>query len=174
MTLAEMQFVLPDLRLAGAETFILAMACLTLIVDLFVKDKKRTVTFVLTQLSLIGAAIITFSMANAGLPATSGFVGEFMVILAAVKYNFWVAFAAATTMIVGAAYTLWMYKRVVFGNVGNHHVAELSDINAREFLVLALLAFGALGMGLYPQPFTEVMHSSVNELLRHIAVSKIL
>jgi NADH-quinone oxidoreductase subunit M len=113
-------------------------------------------------------------MANAGLPATSGFVGEFMVILAAVKYNFWVAFAAATTMIVGAAYTLWMYKRVVFGAVANHHVADLTDINSREFLVLALLAVGALGMGLYPQPFTEVMHSSVNELLRHIAVSKIL
>ena len=93
---------------------------------------------------------------------------------AAVKYNFWVAFAAATTMIVGAAYTLWMYKRVVFGSVGNHHVAELTDISSREFLVLTLLAIGALGMGLYPQPFTEVMHSSVNELLRHIAVSKIL
>ena len=129
---------------------------------------------VVNTMPKFAAFFMLFSMANAGLPATSGFVGEFMVILAAVKYNFWVAFAAATTMIVGAAYTLWMYKRVVFGNVGNHHVAELSDINAREFLVLALLAFGALGMGLYPQPFTEVMHSSVNELLRHIAVSKIL
>ena len=97
-----------------------------------------------------------------------------MVILAAVKFNFWVAFGAATTMIVGAAYTLWMYKRVVFGATSNRHVAELTDISAREFLVLVLLAAGALGMGLYPKPFTEVMHSSVNELLRHIAVSKIL
>lgn len=129
---------------------------------------------VVNTMPKFAAFFMLFAMANAGLPATSGFVGEFMVILAAVKFNFWVAFAAATTMIVGAAYTLWMYKRVVFGAVGNHHVQELSDISAREFLVLTLLAIGALGMGLYPQPFTEVMHSSVNELLRHIAVSKIL
>ena len=129
---------------------------------------------VVNTMPKFAAFFMLFAMANAGLPGTSGFVGEFMIILAAVKFNFWVAFAAATTMIVGAAYTLWMYKRVVFGAVGNHHVAELSDISAREFLVLALLAVGALGMGLYPQPFTEVMHSSVNELLRHIAVSKIL
>ena len=119
------------------------------------------------------AFFMLFAMANAGLPATSGFVGEFMVILAAVEYNFWVAFAAASTMIVGAAYTLWMYKRVVFGAVANHHVAELTDINGREFFIFVLFAVGALGMGLYPQPFTEVMHSSVNELLRHVALSKI-
>jgi NADH-quinone oxidoreductase subunit M len=129
---------------------------------------------VVNTMPKFAAFFMLFAMANAGLPATSGFVGEFMVILAAVKFNFWIAFAAATTMITGAAYTLWMYKRVVFGAVGNHHVAELTDISAREFLVLALLALGALGMGLYPLPFTEVMHSSVNELLRHIAVSKIL
>ncbi|MBK7325743.1 MAG: NADH-quinone oxidoreductase subunit M [Propionivibrio sp.] len=129
---------------------------------------------VVNTMPKFAAFFMLFAMANAGLPATSGFVGEFMVILAAVKFNFWVAFAAATTMIVGAAYTLWMYKRVVFGAVGNHHVAELADINAREFLIFVLFAAGALGMGLYPQPFTEVMHSSVNELLRHIAVSKIL
>ena len=129
---------------------------------------------VVNTMPKFAAFFMLFAMANAGLPATSGFVGEFMVILAAVKFNFWVAFAAATTMIVGAAYTLWMYKRVVFGAVANHHVAEFTDISAREFLVLSLLAAGALGLGLYPQPFTEVMHSSVNELLRHIAVSKIL
>jgi NADH-quinone oxidoreductase subunit M len=129
---------------------------------------------VVNTMPKFAAFFMLFAMANAGLPATSGFVGEFMVILAAVKFNFWVAFFAATTMIVGAAYTLWMYKRVVFGAVANHHVAGLTDINAREALVLALLAAGALGMGIYPQPFTEVMHSSVNELLRHIAVSKIL
>jgi NADH-quinone oxidoreductase subunit M len=129
---------------------------------------------VVNTMPKFAAFFMLFAMANAGLPATSGFVGEFMVILAAVKFNFWVAFAAASTMIVGAAYTLWMYKRVIFGAVANHHVAELTDISAREFLVLTLLAAGALGMGLYPQPFTEVMHSSVNELLRHIAVSKIL
>ena len=129
---------------------------------------------VVNTMPKFAAFFMLFAMANAGLPGTSGFVGEFMVILAAVKFNFWVAFAAATTMIVGAAYTLWMYKRVVFGAVSNHHVATLEDISAREFLVLLLLAVGALGMGLYPKPFTEVMHSSVNELLRHIAVSKIL
>ena len=129
---------------------------------------------VVNTMPKFAAFFMLFAMANAGLPGTSGFVGEFMVILAAVKFNFWVAFAAATTMIVGAAYTLWMYKRVVFGAVSNHHVAELTDISAREFLVLLLLAAGALGMGLYPKPFTEDMHSSVDELLRHIAVSKIL
>ena len=96
-----------------------------------------------------------------------------MVIMASVKFNLCVAFLAASTMILGAAYTLWMYKRVVFGAVGNHHVAELTDITGREFLVLALLALGVLGIGLYPQPITEVMHSSVDELLRHISVSKI-
>ena len=128
---------------------------------------------VVNTMPKFAAFFMLFAMANAGLPATSGFVGEFMVILAAVEYNFWVAFAAASTMIVGAAYTLWMYKRVVFGAVANHHVAELADINGREFLVFVLFAIGALGMGLYPQPFTEVMHSSVNELLRHVALSKI-
>ncbi|WP_153108817.1 NADH-quinone oxidoreductase subunit M [Propionivibrio limicola] len=129
---------------------------------------------VVNTMPKFAAFFMLFAMANAGLPATSGFVGEFMVILASVKFNFWVAFTAASTMILGAAYTLWMYKRVVFGDVGNHHVAELSDISAREFFVLALLAVGALGMGVYPYPFTEVLHSSVNELLRHVAVSKIL
>ena len=128
---------------------------------------------VVNTMPKFAAFFMLFAMANAGLPATSGFVGEFMVIMAAVKFNFWVAFAAATTMIVGAAYTLWMYKRVVFGKIGNHHVAELTDISGREFLVLALLAVAALGMGLYPKPFTDVMHSSVNELMRHVAVSKI-
>jgi NADH-quinone oxidoreductase subunit M len=128
---------------------------------------------VVNKMPKFAAFFMLFAMANAGLPATSGFVGEFMVILASVKFNFWVAFAAASTMILGAAYTLWMYKRVVFGAVGNHHVEELTDITGREFLVLTLLALGALAMGLYPKPFTDVMHSSVDELLRHISVSKI-
>ncbi len=128
---------------------------------------------VVNTMPKFAAFFMLFAMANAGLPATSGFVGEFMIILASVKYNFWVGFAAASTMILGAAYTLWMYKRVVFGAVRNHHIEELTDISSREFLVLALLAFGALGLGLYPQPFTEIMHSSVDELLRHVSVSKI-
>jgi NADH-quinone oxidoreductase subunit M len=128
---------------------------------------------VVNTMPKFAAFFMLFAMANAGLPATSGFVGEFMVIMASVKFNLWVGFAAALTMILGAAYTLWMYKRVIFGAVGNHHVAGLTDVTAREFLVLALLAAAALGMGLYPQPLTEIMHSSVDELLRHVSVSKI-
>jgi NADH-quinone oxidoreductase subunit M len=112
-------------------------------------------------------------MANSGLPATSGFVGEFMVVLGAVKFIFWVGLAAASTLIVGAAYTLWMYKRVVFGDVANDHVAELTDINNREVLILSLLAVAVLAMGLYPFPFTEVMHASVDNLLKHVAISKL-
>jgi NADH-quinone oxidoreductase subunit M len=119
------------------------------------------------------AFFMLFAMANAGLPGTSGFVGEFMVILGAVKFNFWVAFLAATTLILGAAYTLWMYKRVVFGAIANDHVAQLQDINGREFAFLAILALCVLAMGVYPFPFTEVMHASVDELLRHVAVSKL-
>jgi len=119
------------------------------------------------------AFFMLFTMANSGLPATSGFVGEFMVVLGAVQYNFWIGFVAATTLILGAAYSLWMYKRVVFGKVANPHVAELEDINGREFAFLAVLAACVLAMGLYPFPFTEVMHASVNELLRHVAVSKL-
>jgi NADH-quinone oxidoreductase subunit M len=119
------------------------------------------------------AFFMLFAMANAGLPATSGFVGEFMVILGAVQVNFWWAFLAATTLIFGAAYTLWMYKRVVFGPVANEHVAGMKDINSREFVVLFLLALAVLGMGLYPLPVTDVMHASVNNLLEHVAHSKL-
>lgn len=117
--------------------------------------------------------MMLFAMANCGLPATSGFVGEFMVILGAVKYNFWIGFAAATTLILGAAYSLWMYKRVIFGAVANDHVAALSDLDAREFLVLLLLALAVLWMGVYPKPFTDLMQVSVNDLLQHVAVSKL-
>jgi NADH-quinone oxidoreductase subunit M len=128
---------------------------------------------VVNTMPKFAALFMFFAMANSGLPATSGFVGEFMVILGAVKFNFWIGFAAATTLILGAAYTLWMYKRVVFGAVANHHVAELTDIDAREFAILALLALCVLGMGLYPLPFTEVMHASVDNLLKHVAVPKL-
>jgi NADH-quinone oxidoreductase subunit M len=128
---------------------------------------------VVNTMPKFAAFFMLFSMANAGLPATSGFTGEFMVILGAIQHNFWVGMLAASTMVLGAAYTLWMYKRVIFGAVANSHVAELTDINAREFFILALLAVCVLGMGLYPQAFTEVMHTSVTELLRHVATSKI-
>ena len=119
------------------------------------------------------AFAVLFAMANCGLPGTAGFVGEWMVILGAVKANFWLGFVAATTLVFGAAYTLWMVKRVYFGAVANPHVAKLTDINAREFLMLSLLAIPVLLMGLYPKPFTDVMHVSVTELLKHAAVSKL-
>jgi NADH-quinone oxidoreductase subunit M len=116
---------------------------------------------------------VLFAMANCGLPGTSGFVGEWMVIIGTVKTSFWLAALAATTLIFGAAYTLWMVKRVYFGDVANDHVAALADINTREFLMLFLLAVAVMAMGLYPKPFTDVMHPSVTELLRHVAVSKV-
>ena len=128
---------------------------------------------VVNSMPKFAAFFLLFSMANAGLPATSGFVGEFMVVLGAVKFNFWIGFAAATTLIMGAAYTLWMYKRVVFGEVGNHHVAEMQDLNQREFLILAILAAAVLVMGIYPFPLTEVMHTSVENLLNHVGQSKL-
>jgi NADH-quinone oxidoreductase subunit M len=128
---------------------------------------------VVNTMPKFASLMMLFAMANCGLPATSGFVGEFMVILGAMKANFWIAFAAATTLIWGAAYTLWLYKRVIFGAVANDHVAKLSDLNPREALVLALLAAAVLFMGIYPLPFTEVMHGSVQELLRHVAQPKI-
>jgi NADH-quinone oxidoreductase subunit M len=112
-------------------------------------------------------------MANCGLPGTAGFVGEWMVILGAVKFNFWIGFAAASALIFGAAYTLWMFKRVYLGPVGNHHVKDLLDINPREFLVMTLLAAAVLYMGIYPKPFTDVMDASVAQLLKHVATSKL-
>ncbi|HGG8592698.1 TPA: NADH-quinone oxidoreductase subunit M [Neisseria meningitidis] len=119
------------------------------------------------------AFMMLFGMANAGLPATSGFVGEFMVIMGAVKVNFWVGALAAMTLIYGASYTLWMYKRVIYGAIHNPHVAEMKDINCREFAILAILAVVVLGMGLYPQAFIEVVHQAANDLIAHVAQSKI-
>ena len=119
------------------------------------------------------AFAVLFAMANAGLPGTAGFVGEWMVILGTVQANFWLGALAATALIFGAAYTLWMVKRVYFGEVANDHVRDLQDLNAREFGMLALLALAVLAMGLYPKPFTDVMHVSVTELLQHVAASKL-
>jgi NADH-quinone oxidoreductase subunit M len=116
---------------------------------------------------------VLFAMANCGLPGTAGFVGEWMVILGAVKANFWLGFIAASTLVFGAAYTLWMVKRVYFGAIANDHVRKLTDINAREFGMLAVLAAAVLAMGLYPKPFTDVMHVSVTQLMKHVAVSKL-
>ena len=128
---------------------------------------------VVNTMPKFASLMMLFALANCGLPATSGFVGEFMVIVGAMKFNFWIAFLAGTTLVFGAAYTLWMYKRVIFGEVGNKQVAELSDANARELLVLGLLAIAVLWLGLHPAPFTEIMHASVNELLKHVAMSKL-
>ncbi|WP_096698693.1 NADH-quinone oxidoreductase subunit M [Polaromonas sp. AER18D-145] len=119
------------------------------------------------------AFALLFAMANCGLPATAGFVGEWMVILGAVKFNFWIGAAAASALIFGAAYTLWMFKRVYLGPVANDDVKGLADINSREFLMLALLAIAVLFMGIYPKPFTDVMDSSVIDLLKHVAASKL-
>ena len=119
------------------------------------------------------AFAVFFALANCGLPGTAGFVGEWMVILAAVKFNFWLGMLAATTLIFGAAYTLWMVKRVYFGDVANDDVKALKDINGREFTMLALLAAAVLWMGVYPKPFTDVMHVSVEQLLQHVAKPKL-
>jgi len=128
---------------------------------------------VANTMPVFAAFFMLFAMANSGLPGTSGFVGEFMVILGAVKVNFWFAFAAATTMVFGAAYTLWMYKRVIFGPVANDHVRHLHDIGGREKLVMLSLAVAVLLVGLYPLPLSEILHASVNDLLVHLARSKI-
>ena len=128
---------------------------------------------VVNTMPKFAALIVLFSMANCGLPATSGFVGEFMVILGAVEYNFWIGMLAATALILGAAYSLWMVKRVVFGPIGNKHVAQLVDLNKREFLMLGVLAIAVIAMGLYPAPFTDTMQTSVADLLQHVSVSKL-
>ena len=128
---------------------------------------------VVNTMPKFAAFALFFTMANCGLPGTAGFVGEWMVILGSVSLNFWIAATAASALIFGAAYSLWMYKRVYFGAVANQHVRELKDLNAREFGLMAVLALATLGMGLYPKPFTDVMHVSVTELLKHVAVTKL-
>jgi len=128
---------------------------------------------VLNKMPHFGALFIFFAMANCGLPATSGFVGEFLVILGAVEYNFWIALAAGTSLVLGAAYSLWMVKRVVFGAVANDHVRDLQDVNPREFGILMVMAAAVLAMGLYPKPFTDVTEQSVKALLEHVAHSKL-
>jgi len=128
---------------------------------------------VVNTMPVFAAFMVLFAMANSGLPGTSGFVGEFMVILASFKANFWFAFLAATTLILGAAYSLWMVKRVVFGDIANDNVKQLEDVNAREFVILASLAAMVLFFGLYPAPLIDVMHASVDNLLAHITVSKL-
>jgi NADH-quinone oxidoreductase subunit M len=117
--------------------------------------------------------MVLFAMANSGLPGTSGFVGEFMVVLASFQYHPLVAFGAALTLIIGAAYTLWLVKRVMFGEVANAHVAELKDINGREWLVLGVFAIGVLLIGVWPKPLTDLMEPSIAQLAGQLAASKL-
>ena len=128
---------------------------------------------VVNTMPKFAAFALLFSMANCGLPGTAGFIGEWMVILGATKFNFWIGVLAATALILGAAYTLWMYKRVYFGPVTNDNVRALKDIGCREFLILAVLAAAVLYMGIYPAPFSDVMGASVADLLKHVATSKL-
>ena len=128
---------------------------------------------VVNSMPKFAAFAVLFAMANAGLPGTSGFVGEFMVILGAIQINFWYAFLASTTLILGAAYTLWMVKRVFFGEIANSHVAELVDLNKRELLILSTLAILVIGFGVYPKPITDMTHATVTQFLHHMSVTKI-
>ncbi|MBN9428034.1 MAG: NADH-quinone oxidoreductase subunit M [Burkholderiales bacterium] len=128
---------------------------------------------VVNTMPKFAALFMLFSMANAGLPATSGFIGEFLVILGAVQFNFWIGLIAATALIWGAAYSLWMYKRVIFGAVANENVAKMKDVNRREFWMLMAMALLVLGMGIFPKPVTDMTEASIDALLKHVAVSKI-
>ena len=129
---------------------------------------------VINRMPHFAAFMVLFALANAGLPGTSGFVGEFLVILAAFKANVWFALLAATTLILGAAYTLWLVKRVIFGAVANDHVAALKDLNGREFLVLGLLAAGVLLLGLWPAPLLDAMRVTTQHLASQLLASKIV
>jgi NADH-quinone oxidoreductase subunit M len=128
---------------------------------------------VANTMPIFAAFMVLFAMANAGLPGTSGFVGEFMVIIASFKANFWFAFLAASTLILGAAYTLWMIKRVIYGEVANDNVAALKDLNAREFIVLAILAVSVLLVGLWPAPLVDMMNVTIEQLIEQVGHSKL-
>ncbi|MBN8759717.1 MAG: NADH-quinone oxidoreductase subunit M [Thiobacillus sp. 65-69] len=147
--------------------------CIGVMYDRLHSRQIRDYGGLVNRMPVFAAFFMLFAMANAGLPATSGFVGEFMVIMAAAQVNFWYAFVAATTLIFGAAYTLWMYKRVVFGTITNPKVETLTDLNGREWLLMVVLALCVLGLGLYPKPLTDIMHVSVVDLLAHVAQTKL-
>ncbi len=174
-------FIFNDLGVAGGLVQMIAhgfvsgamFLCIGVLYDRVHSREIASYGGVINTMPKFTAFALLFAMANCGLPATAGFVGEWMVILGAVKYNFWIGLAAASALIFGAAYTLWMFKRVYLGPVANEDVKGLSDINSREFLMLALLAIAVLWMGIHPKPFTDVMDSSVAELLKHVAQSKL-
>ena len=174
-------FIFNDLGVSGglvqmiAHGFVSAamFLCIGVLYDRVHSREIASYGGVVNTMPNFSAFSLLFAMANCGLPATAGFVGEWMVILGAVKANFWLGFAAASALVFGAAYTLWMYKRVYLGPVANEDVKALIDISAREFLMLSLLAIAVLWMGVYPKPFTDVMDTSVAELLKHVATSKL-
>ena len=147
--------------------------CVGVLYDRLHSREISTYGGVIHTMPVFGALMVFFAMANAGLPGTSGFVGEFMVILASFQADFWYAFLAATTLILGAAYTLWMVKRVVYGPVTSDQVAGLRDANGRELLVLGTLAVAVVALGVWPEPLVEVMDASIQHLAQHIAVSKL-
>ncbi|MDB5889297.1 MAG: NADH-quinone oxidoreductase subunit [Polaromonas sp.] len=174
-------FIFNDLGVAGGIVQMIAhgfvsgamFLCIGVLYDRVHSRDIASYGGVVNTMPKFAAFSLLFAMANCGLPATAGFVGEWMVILGAVKFNFWTGLAAATALIWGAAYTLWMYKRVYLGPVANEDVKNLKDINGREFLMLSMLAIAVLYMGIYPKPFTDVMDASVADLLKHVAISKL-
>ena len=174
-------FIFNDLGVAGgivqmiAHGFVSAamFLCIGVLYDRVHSREISSYGGVVNTMPKFAAFALLFAMANCGLPATAGFVGEWMVILGAVKFNFWIGLASASALIFGAAYTLWMFKRVYLGPVTNDDVKNLKDINAREFIMLGLLAIAVMYMGLYPKPFTDVMNTSVADLLTHVAASKL-
>ena len=174
-------FIFNDLGVAGGIVQMIAhgfvsgamFLCIGVLYDRMHSREISSYGGVVNTMPKFTAFALFFAMANCGLPATAGFVGEWMVILGAVKANFWLGFAAASALVFGAAYTLWMFKRVYLGPVANREVEALVDINPREFLMLSLLAVAVLWMGVYPKPFTDVMDTSVAELLKHVAATKV-
>ena len=174
-------FIFNDLGVSGgivqmiAHGFVSAamFLCIGVLYDRVHSREIASYGGVVNTMPRFSAFALLFAMANCGLPATAGFVGEWMVILGAMKTNFWIGAAAATALISGAAYTLWMFKRVYLGPVANENVKKLTDINSREFLMLTMLAIAVLYMGIHPKPFTDVMNTSVADLLTHVATSKL-
>jgi len=174
-------FVFSDLGVAGglvqmiSHGFVSAamFLCIGVLYDRVHSRELAAYGGVVNTMPKFTTLVVLFAMANCGLPGTSGFVGEWMVIIATVKTSFWLALLAATALISGAAYTLWLVKRVYFGDVANKHVAAMADLDVREFAVLSVLAIAVLWMGLYPKPFTDVMNVSVGALLEHVAQPKL-
>ncbi|MES2511849.1 MAG: NADH-quinone oxidoreductase subunit M [Pseudomonadota bacterium] len=174
-------FIFNDLGVAGGIVQMIAhgfvsgamFLCIGVLYDRVHSREIASYGGVVNTMPKFAAFALLFAMANCGLPATAGFVGEWMVILGAVKFNFWIGLASASALIFGAAYTLWMFKRVYLGPVTNDDVKGLTDINGREFLMLSILAIAVLYMGIYPKPFTDVMNTSVADLLKHVTASKL-